>query len=305
MNNAEKRNNKPEVGDVVRLSDGTVCIVTQVSPDGKMLKGVTANERNGRLEIDPHSKEISFSNRNIADIRKNDDLRRYIEDIVAHPEKRGNLVRELKDSVELYQANKELNREDDNEKTKNEKPEKKKQKEENTRNASMSVITHGDVDGYIRGGNSYETIITGETKDGSTFTVRGMGNNISRATIEAHVDSRVESADLTNEQADETAAHTRVQEAIYGDTEVVEISRGPTIDKTDLNRDDDSSEHTKVEFDAGDNAERIGADPTDQSLSLDEILEQTGGISEDSPLYASSYEEPEIDDDFEPELTLI
>ena len=182
----------------------------------------------------------------------------------------------------------------------------KRKENKHTHNMSVSVITNGDIDGYIKGGNSHETIISGETADGVLFTAHSIGENISRSTIESRVNDRVESADLTHEKADESAALSEINEALNDpcSSAVIEVSGGVVLNKSDFGHEDDVQGKTEIDFESG-AGDRSGADPSDHSLSLDEILEQTGGIADDSPLNSISYNESEIDDDFDPELTLI
>lgn len=85
---------------------------------------------------------------------------------------------------------------------------------------------------------------------------------------------------------------------------VIEVSGGVVLNKSDFGHEDDAQGKTEIDFESG-AGDRSGADPSDHSLSLDEILEQTGGIADDSPLNSISYNESEIDDGFDPELTLI
>lgn len=254
---------QPEVGDTVRLSDGTVCVVIEMSPDKTVYKGAVLKEKNNGFELEG-SKTVTFGRDKIASTRENEDLR-----------------------------------------LKNESHHKRKENK-HTHNMSVSVITNGDIDGYIKGGNSHETIISGETADGVLFTAHSIGENISRSTIESRVNDRVESADLTHEKADESAALSEINEALNDpcSSAVIEVSGGVVLNKSDFGHEDDAQGKTEIDFESGAD-ERSGADPSDHSLSLDEILEQTGGIADDSPLNSISYDESEIDGGFDPELTLI
>lgn len=274
---------QPEVGDTVRLSDGTVCVVIEMSPDKTVYKGAVLKEKNNGFELEG-SKTVTFGRDKIASTRENEDLRLKIE-TVQH-------------SVHEY-AEKSI------ESRENESHHKRKENK-HTHNMSVSVITNGDIDGYIKGGNSHETIISGETADGVLFTAHSIGENISRSTIESRVNDRVESADLTHEKADESAALSEINEALNDpcSSAVIEVSGGVVLNKSDFGHEDDAQGKTEIDFESGAD-ERSGADPSDHSLSLDEILEQTGGIADDSPLNSISYNESEIDDDFDPELTLI
>ena len=265
---------QPEVGDTVRLSDGTVCVVIEMSPDKTVYKGAVLKEKNNGFELEG-SKTVTFGRDKIASTRENEDLR-----------------------LNLY-AEKSI------ESRENESHHKRKENK-HTHNMSVSVITNGDIDGYIKGGNSHETIISGKTADGVLFTAHSIGENISRSTIESRVNDRVESADLTHEKADESAALSEINEALNDpcSSAVIEVSGGVVLNKSDFGRKDDAQGKTEIDFESG-AGDRSGADPSDHSLSLDEILEQTGGIADDSPLNSISYNEPEIDDDFDPELTLI
>ncbi len=256
---------QPEVGDTVRISDGTVCVVIEMSPDKTVYKGAVLKEKNNGFELEG-SKTVTFGRDKIASTRENEDLR-------------------LKRENESHHKRKE---------------------NKHTHNMSVSVITNGDIDGYIKGGNSHETIISGETADGVLFTAHSIGENISRSTIESRVNDRVESADLTHEKADESAALSEINEALNDpcSSAVIEVSGGVVLNKSDFGHEDDAQGKTEIDFESG-AGDRSGADPSDHSLSLDEILEQTGGIADDSPLNSISYNESEIDDDFDPELTLI
>lgn len=293
---------QPEVGDIVKLSDGTVCIVTEMSPDKTAYKGTVLREKNDRYELEG-LKTVTFNRNKIAAVQKNEDLHLQIEQAKRSVSTKGSLSSELRDSLEIYSTSKALYREKSTEK---EKYLHDKRKDKHTHNMSVSVITNGDVDGYIKGGNSHETIISGETADGVLFSAYSVGENISRSTIESRVNDRVESADLTHEKADESAALSEINEALSNphSSDVIEVSGGVVVNKSDFGLEDDAQDKTEIDFESGSN-DHSGADPADHSLSLDEILEQTGGIADDSPLNGFSYSEPEIDDDFEPELTLI
>lgn len=294
---------QPEVGDIVKLSDGTVCIVTEMSPDKTSYKGTVLREKNDRYELEG-LKTVTFNRNKIAAVQKNEDLHLQIEQAKRSVSTKGSLSSELRDSHEIYSTSKVLYGE---ESTKKEKDLHDKRKEDkHTHNMSVSVITNGDVDGYIKGGNSHETIISGETADGVLFSAYSVGENISRSTIESRVNDRVESADLTHEKADESAALSEINEALSNphSSDVIEVSGGVVVNKSDFGLEDDAQDKTEIDFESGSD-DHSGADPADHSLSLDEILEQTGGIADDSPLNGVSYSEPEIDDDFEPELTLI
>lgn len=280
-----------EVGDTVRLSDGTVCVVIEMSPDKTVYKGAVLKEKNNGFELEG-SKTVTFGRDKIASTRENEDLRLK-------------LTSELRDSLETYTMSKTLYAEKSIESRENESHHKRKENK-HTHNMSISVITNGDIDGYIKGGNSHETIISGETADGVLFTAHSIGENISRSTIESRVNDRVESADLTHEKADESAALSEINEALNDpcSSAVIEVSGGVVLNKRDFGREDDAQGKTEIDFESG-AGDRSGADPSDHSLSLDEILEQTGGIANDSPLNSISYDESEIDDGFDPELTLI
>lgn len=295
---------QPEVGDIVKLADGTVCIVTEMSPDKTAYKGTVLREKNDRYELEG-LKTVTFNRNKIAAVQKNEDLHLQIEQAKRSVSTKGSLPSELRDSLKIYSTNRVLYREESTEK---EKPsaQNKRKEDKHTHNMSVSVITNGDVDGYIKGGNSHETIISGETADGVLFSAYSVGENISRSTIESRVNDRVESADLTHEKADESAALSEINEALSNphSSDVIEISGGVVVNKSDFGLEDDAQDKTEIDFESGSD-DHSGADPADHSLSLDEILEQTGGIADDSPLNSVSYSEPEIDDDFEPELTLI
>ena len=292
---------QPEVGDIVKLSDGTVCIVTEMSPDKTAYKGTVLREKNDRYELES-LKTVTFNKNKIAAVQKNEDLHLQIEQAKRSVSTKGSLSSELRDSLEICSTSKALYREKSSEK---EKDLHDKRKDKHTHNMSVSVITNGDVDGYIKGGNSHETIISGETADGVLFSAYSVGENISRSTIESRVKDRVESADLTHEKADESAALSEINEALSNphSSDVIEVSGGVVVNKSDFGLEDDAQDKTEIDFESGSD-DHSGADPADHSLSLDEILEQTGGIADDSPLNGVSYSEPEIDD-FEPELTLI
>ena len=295
---------QPEVGDTVRLSDGTVCVVIEMSPDKTVYKGAVLKEKNNGFELEG-SKTVTFGRDKIASTRENEDLRLKIETVQHSAHERTTLTSELRGSLETYTMSKTLYAEKSIESRENESHHKRKE-DKHTHNMSVSVITNGNIDGYIKGGNSHETIISGETADGVLFTAHSIGENISRSTIESRVNDRVESADLTHEKADESAALSEINEALNDpcSSAVIEVSGGVVLNKSDFGRKDDAQGKTEIDFESG-AGDRSGADPSDHSLSLDEILEQTGGIADDSPLNSISYDESEIDGDFDPELTLI
>lgn len=169
---------QPEVGDTVRLSDGTVCVVIEMSPDKTVYKGAVLKEKNNGFELEG-SKTVTFGRDKIASTRENEDLRLKIETVQHSVHERTTLTSELRDSLETYTMSKTLYAEKSIESRENESHHKRKENK-HTHNMSVSVITNGDIDGYIKGGNSHETIISGETADGVLFTAHSIGENIWR-----------------------------------------------------------------------------------------------------------------------------
>lgn len=305
------------VGDVVRMSDGRNYVITQYDAETQRCKGEPVRFQGNSWEPDLSRKPQVFKEEQVVVVMlRNQDLRDLAEKTQSSPKK--SLTGELKDSVEEYRQNKADKQKDDVSKENTpDKNERKKDKSENeakrSRAASFSVISNGDTDGLVTSGNSYETIVTGETTDGITFTAHSSGEMAARDTIELRVNNRVQSTDLNHEKEDESKAYDDLQDTVNQprSVEVVEISGGSTVNRDELGIEEsvpggNEYKDDPFNFDSGisDIEKPSGTDPFDQSKSLDEILNGQGGISENSPLNTPTDDLDYIDDFDDPELSL-
>lgn len=262
------------IGSIVKLENGQDYVVTQIDAEKRRFKGEPVRFQE-KWEFDRKRKAEVFTKDQILTVLRE-----------SQKEKAENISKE------------------------DEKQDKKEKNPKRSHAVSFSVVTNGDTDGLVTSGNSHETIVTGETANGFTFTARSLGSEISRATIESRVESKVESADLNHENEDERKAYDDLQDFVNQphSIETVEISGGNTVNRDTLGIEESVPEGTEykkdfLDFDSGIDINR-GANPFDQSKSLDEILNDRGGISEDSPLNTMS-NDYDVSDDFEdPELSL-
>lgn len=262
------------IGSIVKLQNGQDYVITQIDAEKRRFKGEPVHFQE-RWEFDRKRKPEVFTKDQVLMVLRE-----------SQKEKAGDISKE---------------NEEQNEKEKNKK---------RSHAVSFSVVTNGDTDGLVTSGNSHETIVTGETTNGITFTARSLGSEISRATVESRVESRVESADLNHENEDERKAYDDLQDLVNQprSIETVEVSGGSTVNRDELGIEESISEGTEykkdfLDFNSGTDI-NVGANPFDQSKSLDEILNERGGISEDSPLNTMT-NDYDISDDFDdPELSL-
>lgn len=293
--NRDSRSPKFDIGDVVELKNGTVLLVVRADRLRNEYEGMQVEQNNGQWSLAPGNKTQIFAEEDVsATHSRNIGLRNKIDKI---PKDKTTVEKEAakKEEQEAIRAE-----------TVSEKQLKEPEKDEKDKNrkqsyaVSFSVISRGDIDGFVKDGNSYETIITGETTNGVTYRAHISGGPVSRSSIEAIANAMVKSQDRTNENADERHAYSSVQDIVNNspDIETVSISGGPIINRDELGIEE--SVPVGMEFSADADRASAGASPSDPNLSLDEILNQTGGIPESSPLYSSYEQEEELDaEDFE------
>lgn len=262
------------IGSIVKLENGQNYVITQIDAEKRRFKGEPVRFQE-KWESDRKRKPEVFTKEQVLTVLRE-----------SQKEKAENISKE---------------KEEQNEKRKEPK---------RSHAVSFSVVTNDDTDGLVTSGNSHETIVTGETANGITFTIRSLDSEISRATIESRVESKVESADLNHENEDERKAYDDLQDIVNQphSIEIVEISGGNTVNRDELGIEEsvpEGAEHKKdlLDFDSGININR-GTNPFDQSKSLDEILNERGGISEDSPLNTMTNDYDVSDNFDDPELSL-
>lgn len=298
------------VGDVVQLNNGENYVITQIDDERQKFKGEAVRFQGNSWEPDPTRPPVIFNKEQITQIQtQNQDLRELVEKAKEDAAPKKSLAKEMKDSIDVYNQNQQKHTEQEElQVSKQEPPSKNNDKssskqEKKSHAASFSIISKGDTDGLVTSGNSFETIVTGETTDGVTFTAHSVGGNVSRAAIESRIDGNAKSADLANERTDESAAYDNLQDVVNQShpSETVEISGGATINRDELGVEESVPNGTEFRpdedfaFDSGFSETAPNIDITNHEQSLDELLASIP--PHEATNAPASYDEAEIDDD--------
>lgn len=258
------------VGDIVQTEDGA-RLITQHDIQNKRFKTEPVKYVNGKWEEDRSRK---------ARVIDKEDIKYTVAKNVNTPE--------MNQLIDKSRQN--------NPSQTNPEADKNKDEKDKERAVSFSVVTTGDVDGFVTGGNSYETIVTGTTKNGVTVKSNIMGAAASRAALASAASSIARGRDYTNENLDERKAYDDISDVVNQpkDIESVPVEGGPSVSRDEVGH--EVSKPNGFEFDSDNPVD--GFDPLDKSVSLEDIINNPGSLNKNGEIHAAN-EAFSVDDDFD------
>lgn len=173
---------------------------------------------------------------------------------------------------------------------------KQKEKEPPAKAVSFTVVTRDYVNGETNGYRPKETVVSGETKNGTKFEASVYGKNISKEALERVADSRAKSMDLTEARLSKSAAQDKINMMLADNSaDYVVFYNGVDVTAFEFNDDAAIQEAENLE-DFGD---LYPEEPeTNDRLSLADQAREAGASDEPIQYTSQTYdnEEQEFDD---------
>lgn len=173
---------------------------------------------------------------------------------------------------------------------------KQKEKEPPAKAVSFTVVTRDYVNGGTNGYRPKETVVSGETKNGTKFEASVYGKNISKEALERVADSRAKSMDLTEARLSKSAAQDKINMMLADNSaDYVVFYNGVDVTAFEFNDDAAIQEAENLE-DFGD---LYPEEPeTNDRLSLADQAREAGASEEPIQYTSQTYdnEEQELND---------
>lgn len=156
---------------------------------------------------------------------------------------------------------------------------------------SFTVITRDYVNGATNGYRPKETVITGQTKDGTKFEASVYGKNMSKETLERIADSQAKSLDLTEARLSKAAAQDKINMMLADNSaDYVVFYNGADVSALEFNDNDTIKEAENLE-DFGDMYPEDNG--TDSRSSLADLVKEARNSDVPSYYSSESYDSPE------------